>query len=163
MEKVKKIIWELIPYIGIIILIIIIRAYIITPVRVDGDSMKKTLEDGDILLLYKMAEINRGDIVVLDEKDDNEIIIKRIIGLPGETIEIKHGHIYINDEVIEDNYVYGDTSDYDCITLADDEYFILGDNRLISKDSRYFGPVKESDLMGEVVFRIWPFSGFGSV
>lgn len=163
MEKVKKIIWELIPYICIIVLIIIIRMYIITPVRVDGASMNRTLEDGDILLLYKMAKIDRYDIVVLDEEYDNEIIIKRIIGLPGETVEIKNGKIYINDEEIEDEYGYGDTSDYDKITLGDDEYFILGDNRLISKDSRYFGPIKEDDLMGEVVFRIWPFSGFGTV
>ena len=163
MEKVKKIIWELIPYVLIVIMIIIIRIYIITPVRVDGASMNKTLEDGDILLLYKMAQIDRYDIVVLDEEYDDEIIIKRIIGLPGETVEIKNGKIYINDEEIEDEYAYGDTSDYEKITLADDEYFILGDNRLISKDSRYFGPIKKSDLMGEVVFRIWPFSGFGTM
>ena len=161
--KVKKILWELIPYIAIVILIIIVRIFIITPVRVDGSSMYNTLEDGDILLLYKMAKIDRYDIVVLDEEFDNEIIIKRIIGLPGETVEIKRGKIYINDEEIADDYAFGDTSDYEKITLADDEYFILGDNRLISKDSRYFGPVKESDLMGEAVFRIWPFSGFGSV
>lgn len=161
--KVKKILWELIPYIAIVILIIIIRIFIITPVRVDGSSMYNTLEDGDILLLYKMAKIDRYDIVVLDEEYDNEIIIKRIIGLPGETVEIKRGKIYINDEEIADDYAFGDTGDYEKITLADDEYFILGDNRLISKDSRYFGPVKESDLMGEAVFRIWPFSGFGSV
>lgn len=163
MDRVKKIIWELIPYVLIVIMIIIIRIYIITPVRVDGASMNKTLEDGDILLLYKMAQIDRYDIVVLDEEYDDEIIIKRIIGLPGETVEIKNGKIYINDEEIEDEYAYGDTSDYEKITLADDEYFILGDNRLISKDSRYFGPIKKSDLMGEVVFRIWPFSGFGTM
>ena len=163
MDKAKKIIWELIPYILIIIIIIIIRTYIITPVRVDGSSMRQTLEDGNILLLYKMAKINRYDIVVLDEEYDNEIIIKRIIGLPGETVEIKNNKIYINDKKIEDEYAYGDTGDYEKITLEDDEYFILGDNRLISKDSRYFGPIKESDLMGKVVLRIWPFSAFGTV
>ena len=163
MDKAKKIIWELIPYILIIIIIIIIRTYIITPVRVDGSSMRQTLEDGNILLLYKMAKINRYDIVVLDEEYDNEIIIKRIIGLPGETVEIKNNKIYINDKKIEDEYAYGDTGDYEKITLADDEYFILGDNRLISKDSRYFGPIKESDLMGKVVLRIWPLNAFGTV
>lgn len=161
--KLMKIVRELVPYICIIILIIIVRIYIITPVRVDGASMNKTLEDGDILLLYKMAKIDRYDIVVLDEEYDNEIIIKRIIGLPGETVEIKSGQIYINGEVIEDEYAYGDTSDYERVTLKDDEYFILGDNRLISKDSRYFGPIKKDDLLGEVVLRIWPFSGFGTV
>ncbi len=158
-----KIIKELIPYVIIVVLIILLRIFVITPVRVDGASMRDTLEDGDILILYKLARIDRFDIVVLDEAVDDEIIIKRIIGLPGETVEIRNGEIYINGEVIEDEYAYGETSDYDEVTLGDDEYFILGDNRLISKDSRYFGPVKEDELMGEVILRIWPFSGFGTV
>ena len=158
-----KIIKELIPYVIIVVLIILLRIFVITPVRVDGASMRDTLEDGDILILYKLAHIDRFDIVVLDEAVDDEIIIKRIIGLPGETVEIRNGEIYINGEVIEDEYAYGETSDYDEVTLGDDEYFILGDNRLISKDSRYFGPVKEDELMGEVILRIWPFSGFGTV
>ena len=125
--------------------------------------MYNTLEDGDILLLYKMAKIDRYDIVVLDEEYDNEIIIKRIIGLPGETVEIKRGKIYINDEEIADGYAFGDTSDYEKITLADDEYFILGDNRLISKDSRYFGTITEDEIIGKIVFRFWPFSKIGTV
>ena len=158
-----KIIKELIPYVIIVVLIILLRIFVITPVRVDGASMRDTLEDGDILILYKLARIDRFDIVVLDEAVDDEIIIKRIIGMPGETVEIRNGEIYINGEVIEDEYAYGETSDYDEVTLGDDEYFILGDNRLISKDSRYFGPVKEDELMGEVILRIWPFSGFGTV
>ena len=161
--KFWKIIRDLIPYVFIVFLVIIVRTYIATPVRVDGNSMRKTLEDGDILLLYKMAKFERNDIIVLDEKEDEEIIIKRIIALPGETIKIQNGKIYINDKEYNDEFAYGDTSDYEQVTLGENEYFILGDNRLISKDSRYFGPVKESDLMGEAVFRIWPFSGFGSV
>ena len=158
-----KIIKELIPYIAIIILIIIVRIYIITPVRVDGASMNQNLNDGDILLLYKMAKIDRFDVVVLDEEYDNEIIIKRIIGLPGETIEIKDNKIYIDNVEMPDEYAYGDTSDYEKTTLGEDEYFILGDNRLISKDSRYFGPIKKSEIMGEAVFRLWPFSDFGLI
>ncbi len=158
-----KIIKELIPYIAIIILIIIVRIYIITPVRVDGASMNQTLNDGDILLLYKMAKIDRFDVVVLDEEYDNEIIVKRIIGLPGETIEIKDNKIYIDNVEMPDEYAYGDTSDYEKTTLGEDEYFILGDNRLISKDSRYFGPIKKSEIMGEAVFRLWPFSDFGLI
>ena len=159
-----KVIKTLLPYLLIIVVIILIRTFIITPVRVDGTSMNKTLADGDILLLYKLAKIDRFDIVVLDEEYDDEIIIKRIIGLPGETVEIKDGDIYINDiSMPDDEYAYGDTSDYDKITLGNDEYFILGDNRLISKDSRYFGAVKKDDIMGEAVFRLWPFSGFGLI
>ena len=159
-----KVIKTLLPYLLIIVVIILIRTFIITPVRVDGTSMNKTLADGDILLLYKLAKIDRSDIVVLDEEYDDEIIIKRIIGLPGETVEIKDGDVYINDILMpDDEYAYGDTSDYDKITLGNDEYFILGDNRLISKDSRYFGAVKKDDIMGEAVFRLWPFSGFGLI
>lgn len=159
-----KVIKTLLPYLLIIVVIILIRTFIITPVRVDGTSMNKTLADGDILLLYKLAKIDRFDIVVLDEEYDDEIIIKRIIGLPGETVEIKDGDVYINDILMpDDEYAYGDTSDYDKITLGNDEYFILGDNRLISKDSRYFGAVKKDDIMGEAVFRLWPFSDFGLI
>lgn len=153
-----KIIKELIPYIIIIIAIILIRAFIITPVRVDGNSMKNTFEDGDLLLLFKLGNVDRFDVVVLDEEYDDEIIIKRIIGLPGEKVEIKNGKIYINEEEISDDYGYGETSDYEKTTLSADEYFILGDNRLISKDSRYFGPVKEEEIMGKIILRFYPFN-----
>ena len=99
-----KIIKEIIPYIVIVLVVVLIRTFIITPVRVDGDSMKNTLKNGDILLLYKLGSINRLDIIVLDEEKDNEKIIKRVIGLPGETVAIKKGKIYINDKVIDDEY-----------------------------------------------------------
>ena len=176
-----KIIKEIIPYIVIVLVVVLIRTFIITPVRVDGDSMKNTLKNGDILLLYKLGSINRLDIIVLDEEKDNEKIIKRVIGLPGETVAIKKGKIYINDKVIDDEnatglyfkvvdsddwvneYAYGETSDYDKVTLEDDEYFILGDNRLISKDSRYFGPIKENEIKGKIVFRLFPFIKIGMV
>lgn len=158
-----KVIKEVIPYIVIVVVVILIRTFIITPVRVDGDSMKNTLKNGDILLLYKLSSINRFDIIVLDEEKDNEKIIKRVIGMPGETVAIKKGKIYINDKVIDDEYAYGETSDYNKVTLKDDEYFILGDNRLISKDSRYFGPIKENEIKGKIVFRLFPFTKIGTV
>ena len=158
-----KIVKEIIPYLIIIVVVILIRTFIITPVRVDGASMNKTLENGQILLLYKLGSIKRFDIVVLDEEIEDEIIIKRIIGMPNDTVEIKNGKIYVNDEEIEEEYAYGQTSDYDKITLKDDEYFILGDNRPISKDSRYFGPVKEDEIIGKIIFRLWPINKFGTI
>lgn len=158
-----KVIKEVIPYIVIVVVVVLIRTFIITPVRVDGDSMKNTLKNGDILLLYKLSSIDRFDIIVLDEEKDNEKIIKRVIGMPGETVAIKKGKIYINDKVIDDEYAYGETSDFDKVTLADDEYFILGDNRLISKDSRYFGPIKDNEIKGKIVFRLFPFTKIGTV
>lgn len=158
-----KVIKEVIPYIVIVVVVVLIRTFIITPVRVDGDSMKNTLKNGDILLLYKLSSIDRFDIIVLEEEKDNEKIIKRVIGLPGETVAIKKGKIYINDKVIDDEYAYGETTDYNKVTLKDDEYFILGDNRLISKDSRYFGPIKDNEIKGKIVFRLFPFTKIGTV
>ena len=158
-----KVIKEVIPYIVIVVVVVLIRTFIITPVRVDGDSMKNTLKNGDILLLYKLSSIDRFDIIVLDEEKDNEKIIKRVIGLPGETVAIKKGKIYINDKVSDDECAYGQTSDYNKVTLRDDEYFILGDNRLISKDSRYFGPIKDNEIKGKIVFRLFPFTKIGTV
>ena len=158
-----KVIKEVIPYIVIVVVVVLIRTFIITPVRVDGDSMKNTLKNGDILLLYKLSSIDRFDIIVLDEEKDNEKIIKRVFGLPGETVAIKKGKIYINDKVIDDEYAYGETSDYNKVTLRDNEYFILGDNRLISKDSRYFGPIKDNEIKGKIVFRLFPFTKIGTV
>lgn len=158
-----KVIKEVIPYVVIVVVVVLIRTFIITPVKVDGDSMKNTLKNGDILLLYKLSSINRFDIIVLDEEKDNEKIIKRVIGMPGETVAIKKGKIYINDKVIDDEYAYGETSDYNKVTLRDNEYFILGDNRLISKDSRYFGPIKENEIKGKIVFRLFPFTKIGTV
>ena len=83
--------------------------------------------------------------------------------MPGDTVSIRDNTIYVNGEEVEEDYAYGETSDYEEITLDDDEYFILGDNRPISKDSRYFGPVKEDEIIGKVIFRLWPFNKFGTI
>lgn len=158
-----KILKEIVPYVVIVVVVVLIRTFIITPVRVDGGSMNKTLENGDILLLWKLGNVDREDIIVLDEIIDDEIIIKRVIGLPEETVEIKRGKIYINGKVYKDSYAYGQTNDYEEITLGSDEYFILGDNRLISKDSRYFGAIKEKDIKGKIIFRLFPLTGIGKI
>ncbi len=158
-EKIK----EISPYVLIVVVIVVIRIFIATPVKVDGDSMYNTLNDNDIVLLSKLSSIDRFDIIVLKENDNNATIIKRVIGMPGDKVKIRNNKIYINNKIIEDEYAYGETSDYDEITLGDDEYFVLGDNRLISKDSRYFGAIKKSDIKGKAVFRLFPFTKFGSI
>lgn len=158
-EKIK----EISPYVLIVVVIVVIRVFIATPVKVDGDSMYNTLNDNDIVLLSKLSSIDRFDIIVLKENDNNATIIKRVIGMPGDKVKIRNNKIYINNKIIEDEYAYGETSDYDEITLGDDEYFVLGDNRLISKDSRYFGAIKKSDIKGKAVFRLFPFTRFGSI
>lgn len=158
-----KIIKNLLPYIIIIIVVILVRTFIATPVRVNGTSMYPTLKGNEIMLLNKLGHIDRFDIVVLkiDGKEDN--LIKRIIGLPGESIEIMNGDIYINDKKIEDKYGYGITYDIDKVTLKKDEYFILGDNRKISLDSRVFGTINKNEIKGTTNFIMYPFKSFGKV
>lgn len=158
-----KIIKSLIPYIIIIIVVILVRTFIATPVRVNGSSMYPTLKGNEIMLLNKLGHINRFDIVVLkiDGREDN--LIKRIIGLPGETVEIKDNEIYINDKKIEDKYGYGVTYNIDKVTLKEDEYFILGDNRKISLDSRVFGTIHKDEIKGTTDFIMYPFKSFGKV
>ena len=157
-----KIIKELIPYLIIIIVVILIRTFLITPVRVSGSSMDDTLSNGDILLLKKYDKsFNRYDIVVFDK--GSERLIKRIIGMPGEYIECINGEIYINDNKIKDIDTNLITNDFPKTYIKTDEYFVMGDNRVVSNDSRYFGPVKKSKLQGKVSFVIFPFSHFGKI
>jgi len=158
-----KIIKSLLPYIIIIIVVILVRTFIATPVRVNGSSMYPTLKGDEIMLLNKLGHIDRFDIVVLkiDGREDN--LIKRIIGLPGETVEIKDNEIYINDKKLEDKYGYGVTYNIDKVTLKEDEYFILGDNRKISLDSRVFGTIYKNEIKGTTNFIMFPFKSFGKV
>ncbi len=166
-EKIKG----LLPYIIILIIVVIVRSFIVTPVRVNGTSMFPTLEAGDILILNKLDKnYERYDIVVLDSSVIGEAIIKRVYGLPGETIKIEEGILYVDGKQIEDEYnnvlndpVYidNDMKDVEEFTLEDDEYFVLGDNRWASNDSRSFGPVTENQIEGTATFRVYPFNEFG--
>lgn len=160
-EKIIKNTKELLPYIIILIVVLLVRTFIATPIKVNGNSMYKTLDGTEFMILNKLAKINRYDIVVVDTKSDE--LIKRVYGLPGEKISIENNSIYINDKKIEDVYAYGETSNYENITLGSDEYFILGDNRAVSLDSRTIGPVKKSQIKGTTNFILYPFSRFGKV
>ena len=152
------------PYIVIIIVIILVRMYIITPVRVQGPSMDTTLKEGQILLLYKLdKKIKRNDIVVVDKSVMDTEIIKRVIGLPGDTIECINGKIFINNKAYDDKYPSSETKDFKPITLKDDEYYVMGDNRIVSADSRYFGPISKKTIQGKVVFSLYPFNRFGKI
>lgn len=156
-EKLK----ELVPYVVIVIVVVLIRTFIATPIKVNGSSMYDTLKGNEICILYKLGKINRFDIIVTEY--ENEKLIKRVIGMPGETIEVENGFIYINDKRIKDDYGYGETDDFEKITLNDDEYFVMGDNRKISKDSRLIGPVKEKDISGTTNLILYPFNKIGKI
>ena len=155
----SKIVKEIIPYIIIIIVVVLIRTFLFTPVVVVGDSMVPTLENKQILLLdkitYRFKEIKRFDIVVIDTGKSE--IIKRIIGLPGETVEYKDNLLYINGEVMESIYNF-DTQDFtmESITeselIPEDKYLVLGDNRLVSSDSRIIGLIDKKDILGKTSF-----------
>lgn len=158
-----KFLRELIPYIIVIVVVVFIRTFIVTPVKVNGTSMYPTLDGGEIMLLNKLGKIDRYDIVVLKIDAENDNLIKRIIGLPGETVEIKDNKVYINDKEFEDSFGYGITYNIDKVTLGDDEYFVLGDNRIVSLDSRVFGKIKKKDIKGTTNFIIYPFKKIGKV
>lgn len=176
----EKFIKDLIPYIIIIVVVIFIRSFIITPVEVDGASMENTLHDGELLLLskisYKVSDIKRFDIVVINKGNDK--VVKRVIGLPGDKIEYKDNKLYINDEEVKDEYAKNTTGNFDikdiCLVKENVEnctydtvpvgtYLVLGDNRLVSSDSRVNGFIKEEDIVGKAVFRIWPINKIGFI
>lgn len=165
----KKVIKELYPYIVIIILVVVIRTFIVTPVIVSGDSMNPRLNDGEILIIrkigYRKENIKRFDIVVI--KNDKNEIIKRIIGLPGEHISYKNNKLYVNDELVDEPYYVRKTEDFNleeicsCTEIPEGKYLVLGDNRPISKDSRIIGLIDEKDIVGNAFVRIWPLPKIG--
>jgi len=160
---------------GICIVLAFVLAYLIAMygiqhTEVEGRAMDFNLKDKDVLLVdkfsYRLGKPKRFDIVEFPYKNKN--YIKRIIGMPGETVRVaKDGKIYINDnELKEDIYSYTKSSTNGCedVKLADDEYFVLGDNRNFSDDSRgELGPVKKADITGKAIFRVYPFNAFGSI
>ena len=155
-----KIIKELIPYAVILLVVVLIRSFIATPVVVSGSSMDGTLNDGDILLLTKFdKKYDRFDIVVFDYNDTK--LVKRIIGLPGEHVKYEDGVLYINNKVVDDEFGHI-TSNYDLKYLGYDVipegyYFVLGDNRTKSSDSRVIGLINKDVIDGVASFGIWPF------
>lgn len=158
-----KFVREYLPYVIIIVFVLLIRTIIITPVRVTGTSMDPTLKEGDILLLYKLGQINRFDVVVIDKSVEGDELIKRIIALPGESVEMVDGKLYINDTLSEDPYASGLNIDFNKVYLGEDEYFVMGDNRTVSLDSRVFGKIKRDSIKGTTKTRIYPFNKIGSI
>jgi len=169
LELVKIVVFSL-------VIIIPVRYFLIQPFYVKGDSMKPNFHNNEYLIVdeinYRFNDPKRGDIVVFRyPKNPQEFFIKRIIALPGEKVSIKNGDIKIyNDEhpdgfVLDETYLDPNLETYSAddaiVELRNDdtstEYFVLGDNRGASKDSRIFGPVNKSFIIGRVLFRGWPF------
>lgn len=140
---------------------------------IDGPSMEPTLFTGQNLLIsrldYLFGEIKRGDIAVFDPPNAaQEMLIKRVIGLPGDTIEMRDQEVYLNGEKLDEPYfVNAPCTPMDCPnnawTLGENEYFFMGDNRNRSNDSRAFGPITRDRIVGKAIFRYWPLDKFGTV
>ena len=164
-DKVKV----LLPYIIIILVVLFIKAFIVTPIKVNGESMYPTLEEGDIMILNKTAyyfnKPKRFDIVVVDMPD--EYLIKRVIGLPGEHIEYKDNTLYVDGKKVKENFKHGVTDDFNIEELGSDtipenSYLVMGDNRENSLDSRELGFIREDQLLGRTSLIILPFNRIGN-
>lgn len=175
MKKFFSFVWEIIKIVIIALAIVIpIRYFLFQPFLVKGQSMEPNFEDGDYLIVdeisYRLRDPQRGEVIVFKSPQDlSQRFIKRIIGLPGETIEIKNGKVKIfqdnQSQILDEKYlsfsVY--TSGDIRVVLGENEYFVLGDNRDFSFDSRRFGPLSAKKIIGRVFLRAWPFATFSKI
>ena len=176
MRNILAFLWET-AKIAIIALVIVvpIRYFLFQPFFVKGQSMEPNFENGDYLIIdeitYRFREPQRGEIIVFKYPNDtSQKYIKRIIGLPGETIGLKDGKIIIfsqkGEQILEESD-YISQSIYTAgilkLTLNEDEYFVLGDNRFVSSDSRRWGTLPRKDIIGKVFLRAWPFAALSMI
>jgi signal peptidase I len=143
--------------------------FLYQPVKVEGTSMMPGLEDQERIFVnkfvYRWEPIQRGDIVVFRyPRDTSKSYIKRVIGVAGDRVRIENGQVYVNDQALEEDYVpseYADARSYAEVTVPTHSYFVLGDHRTMSNDSRDFGPVNERYIYGKAVFGYWPMEKLG--
>lgn len=157
-----------------LVFVVILKMFVLDATKVAGNSMLNTLHDGDIIFVNKlekyMGGYKRGEIVILNAPDFyGRIYIKRIVGVPGDVVELKNNKVYINDKEYKENYISTQktlqSGDESVWYLADKQYFVMGDNRLpnASNDSRAFGPVNEDAIIGHAFLRFYPLSDIGFV
>jgi signal peptidase I len=150
---------------------VLIITFLYQPVRVEGTSMQPELRDQDRLFIdkffFRFEKIDRGDVVVFHyPRDPEKSYIKRVIGLPGDTVAIRQGRVFIDNQPIDEPYVprrYRDTRSMGELVVPPDEYFVMGDHRSISSDSRDFGPVDRDLIYGKATFIYWPADNVGVV
>jgi signal peptidase I len=152
---------------------IFLVTYVASAYKIEGNSMERALKDQERVIITKMGvknNINRYDIVVLYKPDEpKKSIIKRIIALPDEIVEIKQGDVYIDGKRLPEPYLPGAKDimfrsiDMKPLLVQKNHYFVMGDNRTVSQDSRVFGPVPQEYIYGKTFLRYWPFSRFGKV
>jgi signal peptidase I len=147
-----------------IVISFLMVVFLYQPVKVEGTSMQPELLDQERIFVnkfvYHFEGIQRGDIVVFwYPKDPSKSFIKRVVGVPGDVVQIKDGHVYINDQLLQERYVptgYQDLDSYASIRVKEGYYYVLGDHRNASNDSRSWGLVPRKYIYGKAVFRYWP-------
>jgi signal peptidase I len=152
-------------------LALIIIVFLYQPVKVEGTSMAPLLTDQERIFInkfvYRFGPIERGDVVVFwYPVDRTKSFIKRVVGLPGETVEIRQGQVWVNGQPVDEPYVpsqYVDRHSYGPAKVPADHYFLLGDHRSSSNDSRVFGTVPSALIYGKAVFVYWPVDRFGTI
>ncbi|MGA2422289.1 MAG: signal peptidase I [Candidatus Acidiferrum sp.] len=152
-------------------LALVIIVFLYQPVKVEGTSMAPLLSDQERIFInkfvYRFSAIERGDVVVFwYPLDRSKSFIKRVIGLPGDTLEMRQGTLWVNGVVVPEPYVplrYEDFSNFGPVTVPKDSYFVMGDHRISSNDSRVFGAVENKFIYGRAVFAYWPVDHFGSL
>lgn len=163
-SEYKELIEWIVSIIIAAVIAILIKSFIFDIIGVSETSMLPNIHDGDRIVAEKISlytrNINRGDIFILDPGiKGHGLYIKRIVGLPGERLEIKDGKVYINGKQLKEDYLAPGTyteGNFDLI-VPQNEVFVLGDNREVSEDSRYLGPIPVKNLKGRAVYRIYPF------
>lgn len=168
-SSLKKIFIDwIMPVFIAVILALLIQKYLLYKVFIPSESMKATLNVGDHLFVtrvYNPEKLKRGDIVVFNSEELNQILIKRLIGLPGDKVEIIEGVVYINDEKLDEPYVENRDSKSAIFEVPEGKLLFLGDNRNNSYDAReWINPyIDYEDVMAKAQIRVYPFSDFGSV
>jgi signal peptidase I len=159
---------DLLIALGVSVFIIV---FLYQPVKVEGTSMMPNLSDQERIFInkfvYHWEAVERGDVVVFKyPRDPSKSYIKRVIGLPGDKVQIDEGRVYVNGVLLDETYVpvqYTDERSYEKITVPAHSYFVLGDHRNLSNDSRDFGPVHEGYIYGKAVFAYWPVEKVGKL
>jgi len=153
-----------------VILAMLFQNYVYAQSEVQNISMQNTLVEGQRLIedkwSYRFHLPRHGDIVIINGPETDIRLVKRVIGLPGDEIDIRDGYVYLNGEQLQESYIKGLTYEgsYELpVTLADGQIFAMGDNREHSFDSRDIGPIALSSIEGRAVFRIWPIATFGGL
>ena len=164
-DRTKKEIVEWIKSILIALVIVLPVSMLAAPKLVKGESMEPTLNNYDVVVTEKISlyqnHFTRGEIVIFDARPyEKELYIKRVIGLPGETIEIRDGLVYVNGKKLSETYLKADTYTQNDMKLVvpEDKIFVLGDNREVSNDSRNLGPIEIKKVKGHAILRLFPFN-----